>query len=111
MNEEILTNPNAIYQMSIDELWNIFRTLCHEHKLKKEYEQVRYGINKRFDINKITRQEFTIYENQNKTDIHGWKLITEQDFDTEIEQRRNIMITTIMENLQEIEKYYQRTEE
>ena len=88
---------------SMQEIWNTFITLEGEYeKWDIDYEKARFGVIVKFEIydlweetNKIIRKD-----KDNKIIVNGtvYKI---EDFRTEKEERRKIMVNAIIENIEE----------
>jgi len=85
---------------TMQELWDTFITLEGEYReFDAEYDEVRYGIDVKFEIYDLWEDTKTIVrkDKDGKVIIKGntYKL---EDFRTEKEERRKIMVEAILEN-------------
>lgn len=90
---------------SMQDIWNTFVNLDGEYKdFDKDYELARFGIKVKFEI-------YDLWETTNKIlrkDKDGKVIISKntyniEDFRTEKEERRKIMVNAILENIDEKE--------
>lgn len=90
---------------SMREIWDTFITLENEYKeFEEDYEVVRFGIKVKFEIYDLWEDTKKIVrkDKDGKVIIDGntYKL---EDFRTEKEERRKIMVNAIIDNVAEVE--------
>lgn len=77
-----------IRQMTFEDAWQTFKTEIETNT--QEYQQTRFGINIKFDINDYLKDRITIKPKIGKAYIKGTSYELEQ-LETELEQRERII--------------------
>lgn len=99
-----------IYSLNINELWNMFNTTMEQvdDNGKKlidlyidEYKFVKNGVNIKLPILKIINEFYEDRPIYNNVIVYGFGKFKDIDFYDEIEIRKNIMRTIIIENYDE----------
>lgn len=95
------TVAESVVTGSMKELWSTFINLDGEYaEYGEDYEKVRYGIKVHFEIQDLWEETVRLKrrDKEGKVMINR-KIYTLEEFRTEKEERRKIMVNAIMENL------------
>ena len=96
---------NHIIQGTMRQLWESFIALDGEYEeFEQDYDMVRFGVNVYFEIYDLWEETPNIArkDKDGKVYING-KTCSLEDFRTEKEERRKIMVEALLNNVKEIE--------
>jgi len=94
-----------IYGMDIEELYTILRSLVEDNpKLKSVLDKVTAGIKMKFNINWIFKGWYDEFPATHKVRVRGLGLGSLEVFIEEVNSRKDLLIKSIIENMQPKER-------
>lgn len=93
-------DEQAVYEMNEQQAYDTYTVMCLENpEMKKSYNQIRFGIDLKFDIYKHLRGQVSESEKNNIVRVKGVGEFSMEEYYTEIENRLALMKSEILNNI------------